>query len=424
MGETLGWMAVGVAVWTAAVVIGDRYGVVPERVRVRGPFLSVRIERTPRSVRRLAAAGRFWRVWATAGVALSLVAMGLLLLSLVVVTGLRTVHPELAGASGDVGPSSLLAASSGLPLWAVLIALVTTVVVHELGHAVVCLVEGIELDAVGVSAVAFVPLGLFVSPNREGRTRAPVLARLRLFAVGVANNVALGVGAVFVLFALAGTVAPVAGVPVVAVEAGSPADGHLEAGDVVTGANGREVRTPEQLSAVLSATHDGRARLSLASGATVTVDGPANEDAAALGIRVHSGSTILTPPPGARLRDRIGALVFAPVAAMTVPGSDAGFLGVTGPLTDGYTVKGPLADFESAVFALVTLAFWLAWFNLVVGLSNLLPVVTLDGGHLLRTVTRVGAERVGASDPELVAAVGTLAVSGATVLCVLFLVLG
>ncbi|HET6398320.1 MAG TPA: site-2 protease family protein, partial [Candidatus Thermoplasmatota archaeon] len=41
--------------------------------------------------------------------------------------------------------------------------------------------------------------------------------------------------------------------------------------------------------------------------------------------------------------------------------------------------------FDGDVFwPLVTLAFWMFWINLMVGLTNILPMLPLDGGHIFR----------------------------------------
>jgi len=55
------------------------------------------------------------------------------------------------------------------------------------------------------------------------------------------------------------------------------------------------------------------------------------------------------------------------------------------PVTDIYEPSGALAWMPAPVFWVITNAFyWIFWLNLMVGLTNVLPAVPLDGGYLFR----------------------------------------
>jgi hypothetical protein len=55
------------------------------------------------------------------------------------------------------------------------------------------------------------------------------------------------------------------------------------------------------------------------------------------------------------------------------------------PVTDLYHPAGGLAWMPDSVFWLLTNSFyWIFWLNLMVGLTNVLPAVPLDGGYLFR----------------------------------------
>ncbi|UCE37530.1 MAG: site-2 protease family protein [Thermoplasmata archaeon] len=55
------------------------------------------------------------------------------------------------------------------------------------------------------------------------------------------------------------------------------------------------------------------------------------------------------------------------------------------PMTELYEVTGPLAVLPSGVFwTLANIFYWLFWLNLMVGWTNTLPAVPLDGGHLFK----------------------------------------
>jgi membrane-associated protease RseP (regulator of RpoE activity) len=58
---------------------------------------------------------------------------------------------------------------------------------------------------------------------------------------------------------------------------------------------------------------------------------------------------------------------------------------VSGATTQFYHLTGPLAGADPATFWVVAnILYWLAWMNLLLGMSNALPLVPLDGGLLFR----------------------------------------
>jgi membrane-associated protease RseP (regulator of RpoE activity) len=58
---------------------------------------------------------------------------------------------------------------------------------------------------------------------------------------------------------------------------------------------------------------------------------------------------------------------------------------VSGSVESFYHLTGPLAGWDMGSFwILANLLYWLAWMNLLLGLSNALPLVPLDGGLLFR----------------------------------------
>lgn len=55
------------------------------------------------------------------------------------------------------------------------------------------------------------------------------------------------------------------------------------------------------------------------------------------------------------------------------------------PMIDLYEVNGPLSVLPAEIFwPLANLFYWLFWLNLMVGLTNTLPAVPLDGGHIFK----------------------------------------
>ncbi|NEU55565.1 site-2 protease family protein [Halorussus sp. MSC15.2] len=136
---------------------------------------------------------------------LAFLAMTGVLLSLVLLaTG---VHPTPKPRNGDTFVSVLATAvirdvrqTPHLVAFGFLVALV----VHELGHAVLCRVEGIDIASSGVWLLGPIPVGGFVEIDAENRQNSGYPARLRILAVGVAINLVVGVSSLVALWLIRG----------------------------------------------------------------------------------------------------------------------------------------------------------------------------------------------------------------------------
>lgn len=92
-------------------------------------------------------------------------------------------------------------------------------------------------------------------------------------------------------------------------------------------------------------------------------------------------------------------------------------------ITDLFEPQGAWSVLPDGVFwILVNSAYWIFWINLMVGMTNVLPAVPLDGGYLFRDGLDALVKRFkkGASDEERIKYVGTI--TYALALFVLFLI--
>ena len=72
-----------------------------------------------------------------------------------------------------------------------------------------------------------------------------------------------------------------------------------------------------------------------------------------------------------------------------------GFTPVEGPMADLYEPTGAFASLPSVVYWLLLNSFyWIFWINLMLGLTNALPAVPLDGGFVFRDLLKGVFERV------------------------------
>jgi len=97
---------------------------------------------------------------------------------------------------------------------------------------------------------------------------------------------------------------------------------------------------------------------------------------------------------------------------------------VRSPVTDLYTPSGYLDWMPESVFWLTANSlYWIFWLNLMVGLTNVLPAVPLDGGYIFRDAISYLLDKTGRkyTDAEKERITGSVAISLA--LLVLFLII-
>ncbi|MFB6201487.1 MAG: site-2 protease family protein [Halorhabdus sp.] len=277
MVDTLTWVLAGVLVYMVGTALLGRYGYLPGSIHVSGPITTIHTERGKALLDRLGRHRRFFRAWANVGVGFGLVVMvGMFLV--VVFSGLASFsQPDANPIQEPTNALVIPGLNDFLPLAAapeIVFGLAVGMIVHEGGHGLLCRVEGIDIDSMGLALFTLVPIGAFVQPDEESQRAADRGARTRMFAAGVTNNFALTVVALVVLFGpVAGSITAVSGVAVGGVLPGSPADGvGIERGDVIVGVNGTTVTNQSTFSAALGSADGRTVEVSLESGSTRRIE--------------------------------------------------------------------------------------------------------------------------------------------------------
>jgi membrane-associated protease RseP (regulator of RpoE activity) len=121
-----------------------------------------------------------------------------------------------------------------------------------------------------------------------------------------------------------------------------------------------------------------------------------------------SGDGVLSGLGEGSLGQILLVLLMLPFAAAVDPALGFNFAGFLGPITNFYTVTGPLSIIgDGGVFFLANILFWTGWVNFNLGLFNCIPAFPLDGGHILRTSTEAVLSRTPFDNRRHVTAVTT-----------------
>lgn len=254
--STLLWILVGLLLYTSAAMALKARGLLPSSMKVSGPILTIHTKRGRDFLDWLATPKRLWRAWGNLGVGIALVIMVGSFLAVLFSAISAITAPETTGFIRPQDALVIPGVNQFLPWSAaidIVIGLLVGLVVHEGGHGLLCRVEDIEIESMGVALFAFIPLGAFVQPDEESQDDADRGGKTRMFAAGVTNNFLVTVIAFALMFAIiGGLVTVVSGVAIGGVLPGSAAeDAGIDRGDVLTEVNGQSVDGEAEFVAAL-----------------------------------------------------------------------------------------------------------------------------------------------------------------------------
>jgi len=195
---------------------------------------------------------KIWSAIGTVGVALSYSALGygivVLLRNLINVF----VQPQNTSPLVPVIPGITI---TGTSIIYVLIALILTLVTHELAHGIAAIAEGLPIKSAGLLFLIFLPGG-FVELDELALAKAPSRSRFRIFSAGSAANIVTALLAFLLISNFALVISPwygpSVGVFVTGVDPNSPAYYKLPPSTVIFAINGTPVISDYGLSLYLS----------------------------------------------------------------------------------------------------------------------------------------------------------------------------
>jgi len=255
--NTLFWVLTGVLAYSAVAMWLRNRGILPDAARVSGPVLTLRTLRGRAFLGRVATPKRLWRAVANLGLGGALVAM---------VASFALILSSAMSAFSNAQPSAIQqpqnfliipGVNDFLPLSVapeIVAGLAVAMVIHEGAHGLLCRVEGIDIDSMGLVFFALLPVGAFVEPDEEATQGASRGARARMFAAGVTANTVLTVVVFALLFGpVVGAISPAAGYAVGEVNPGSPAAAaDLSQGDRIVEVAGTPVETSGEFDAAIA----------------------------------------------------------------------------------------------------------------------------------------------------------------------------
>ena len=276
--STLLWVLTGVLLYSVVAVFLDRRGILPNSFNVSGPALTIHTTRGRQFLTQLARPKRAWRALANIGVGMALVTMiGTFFLLVIQSISIINSPPTESILRNPQNALVIPGVNEFLPLSVapeIVFGLLVGMVVHEGGHGLLCRVEDINIESMGVFFVALLPIGAFVQPDEESASEANRGAQTRMFAAGVLNNIIVTLLVFALLFGPIGSAIAVApGGGVGDVSAGSTAEfAGIEQGDRILAVDGESVDSSGHLESLLADVDSEAVSIELADGRTVTVE--------------------------------------------------------------------------------------------------------------------------------------------------------
>ena len=393
--------------------------------RVFGVILMVRSKRGLKLLDKTVKPRGFWRFYGEISLwvcMFSMIMVGLLMV-IAFITALLT-PPQSPPPS-----ASELVAIPGLnpviPLGWGAVAFIVALVIHEFGHGLQARAHGMRIRAFGLLQLGPLPLGAFAEPQYEELTNAPSKERMRMFAAGPATNIFAAIVCLMFLGGLAGQfVATDDGVHVrgIVQEEGAYNAG-LEPWDTIQSIDNQTVSNVddfydimtaysandtiaitvmhqdgdvETLNATLSDKYDYY--LELGWSKSNLADLGVEQGDAFLGVEGLSGGTAgidrlagpLSPRWDGNLLQKSVMVPFHTLSMMIVPFELQGV--AMHPFEESLLEAddNPFAQTlgTNGLLFLVNLFFWLLWVNILLGFTNLIPMVPFDGGHMFKDMLR------------------------------------
>ena len=374
-----------------------------------GPALMIKTKRGRALLDRWGRFRRFWTVSGDIGIGLAVTSM-VAIVVLLFIDAIVAIHLSPSQAPSPTEALGIPGLNPIIPLGYGIVALVVGIVLHELTHGVIARSQKIGVKSLGV-LWCVIPVGAFVEQDDEEMQKASRRIRDRVAAGGILANLVLAV-VFFVGLSLvvSNSVAVNAnGVGIAYIVPNTPAqNASLAPGDIITALNATPTPTDAALQDFLANSTAGAPvavtyySVTVGHSVTTTITLTSLERYTGDAADAHKGFlgigiSVLTP---AQIRSTL-INPFASSSGPLIGGIDwivlplATIEPVQGATSSFFHVSGPLGGGNAGTFWIAAnILYWLAWMNLLLGISNALPLVPLDGGLLFRDFAATLAARI------------------------------
>jgi membrane-associated protease RseP (regulator of RpoE activity) len=399
-----------IVIYTVIVFLLWKAGILDRlNISAFGPLLMWRTKRGLKVLDRAARHDRFGRGYGKFSIGLCLFFMGLFTIILLWEAPLALRIP-VASAPGPEYIIGLPGINPLIPLGYGIVALAIAIMIHEFAHGVLLRIGKVSVKSAGL-LLFVIPIGAFVEQDEEELKKISRKHRVSMYAAGPASNLILAfVCAAIFCWGFMGSVTPVDdGVLVTSVVKDSPAwNASIRPYSLITAIAlpnstlDPEVTSESKFLEILgqSQANDTVTVTFMSGGAThvkqttlwnkydyyrdvYKVTKEEYRDKGFLGIGSVDASVLPQTLSRPMSYDSVEKFVGSAIYFIGLP--ILGLMPLKAPLTDIYTVSGPMAGLPpDAFWILANTFYWLFWLNLMVGATNSLPIPRMDGGMVYR----------------------------------------
>lgn len=422
-----------ILVWYILLRTWERNGVLDRwnATRVFGVILMVRSQYGLGALEKVSKPRRFWRIYGEISLWVCLFSMFVVALTMLLAFATALLSPPTANPPSASEMVAIPGLNPMIPLGWGAMAFIVALVIHEFGHGLLARAHGMRIRSFGLLQLGPLPLGAFAEPQYQELHKAPRKERMRMFAAGPATNIFAAFICLMLLGGLAAnltsnTVHPhVSGI---IKDAGADEAG-MQPWDTIVSINGDDVDgldgfqsmmqsftanqtiivgvihddgVEENLSIVLSDKYQYYLDLGWSEenlGLFEIEPGDAFVGVEGLGDGT-SGIDRIAGPFSPRFEGGVlSKTLYTPFHVLNIMIIPFELQGVS-----MYPVEEAMLSAESSfigdtigiggILFLVNFFFWLMWVNILLGFTNLIPMVPFDGGHLFKDWVKGSLNRI------------------------------